>query len=118
MKRLFLTVAALSIFLCGCTQTAPSYSKELTESTWGANLDGGAELSLSFSGEPGDMFADLSIKNAGISADISGRCLADEESFVIFDTESAQNYAFEYTPKGSTLEISYNNAVLTLQKQG
>ncbi len=117
IKKSAIIITALLFTLCGCSESAPSYSRELTESRWSAKLEGGAELSLGFSGEPDDLRAELSISNAGEFAEISGRCLIDEGSFVIFDAQSAQNYAFEYTPKGSTLEISYNSNILTLQKQ-
>ena len=36
---------------------------------------------------------------------------------MILLTSLSQNYAFDYTPKGDTLEITYNNSTLTMQKQ-
>jgi hypothetical protein len=48
---------------------------------------------------------------------ISGHCLTDDSSFVIFDESISQNFAFDYTPKGNTLDICYSGSTLTLQKQ-
>ena len=103
--------------LCGCTQNAPGAQNELISSSWSAKLDGGGELSLKFTGEPGDLSAELNIKNAGKNVTISGDCLVDSGSIVIFDSSVSQNYAFDYTPKGDTLEISYNKSVITMQKE-
>lgn len=118
MKKLviFLVLSAVMLF-CGCTQNAPSPQNELISSRWAATLDGGAEVKLQFRGEPGDLSADLEITNAGKSVNISGDCLTDGSSFVIFDESISQNFAFDYTPKGNTLDISYNGSTLTLQKQ-
>ncbi len=116
-KLLFSAVILCFLMLCGCTQNAPSPQNELISSKWTASLDGGGELSLEFSGEPGDLSAELNLKNAGKDVTISGDCLVDSTSIVIFDSTVSQNYAFDYTPKGDTLEIKYNNSILTMQKQ-
>jgi len=116
-KLLFSAVIISLLMLCGCTQNAPSPQNELISSNWTASLDGGGELSLKFHGEPGDLSAEFNLKNAGKDVTISGDCLVDSTSIVIFDSSVSQNYAFDYTPKGDTLEISYNHNVLTMQKQ-
>ena len=116
-KPLFSAVILCSLLFCGCTQNAPSPQNELISSSWTAELDGGGELSLKFYGEPGDLSAELNLKNAGKDVTISGDCLVDSTSIVIFDSTVSQNYALDYTPKGDTLEISYNNTFLTLRKQ-
>lgn len=100
----------------GCTQSSPGYKNELISSSWSANLTGGAQLSLDFEEADGDLYANLSITNASKKAEISGQCLLDEESFVIFDSSVCQNYAFDFVPKGKTLELSYNGKSITLQK--
>ncbi len=118
MKKLLFSAVIISLLmLCGCTQNAPSPQNELISSNWTASLDGGGELSLEFSGEPGDLSAEFNLKNAGKDITISGDCLVDSTSIVIFDSSVSQNYAFDYTPKGDTLEITYNNSTLTMQKQ-
>lgn len=116
-KLLFSAVIISLLMLCGCTQNAPSPQNELISSNWTASLDGGGELSLKFYGEPGDLSAEFNLKNAGKDVTISGDCLVDSTSIVIFDSSVSQNYAFDYTPKGDTLEISYNHNVLIMQKQ-
>jgi len=116
-KLLFSAVIISLLMLCGCTQNAPSPQNELISSNWTASLDGGGELSLKFYGEPGDLSAEFNLNNAGKDITISGDCLVDSTSIVIFDSSVSQNYAFDYTPKGDTLEISYNHNVLTMQKQ-
>ena len=35
--------------------------------------------------------------------------------FVIFVPEISQNYGFEYTPKGDTLELKYGEYTITLE---
>ena len=118
MKKLvILLILPMIMLFCGCTQNAPSPQNELISSRWTAKLEGGAEVELHFYGEPGDLSAELKITNAGKSMNISGDCLTDSSSFVIFDETISQNFAFAYTPKGDTLDISYNGSTLTLQKQ-
>lgn len=121
MKKPLLSAAIIaiicSVMLCGCTQNAPSPQNELISSIWTAELDGGGELSLKFYGEPGNLSAELNLKNAGKDVAISGDCLVDSGSIVIFDSSVSQNYAFDYTPKGDTLEIMYDKRALTMQKQ-
>lgn len=116
-KLLILIVLSASFLLCGCTQSAPSYKTELINSAWKASAEGGAEAELGFSGEPDGLSADFIIKNAGKTVKISGKCVADEHSFVIFDASVLQNYAFDYVPKGDTLDLTYNNKTITFQKQ-
>ncbi len=100
------------IMFCSCTQNTSGYSYELTSSKWHKTLDGGAEVSLAFD----DDIANLSIKNADKSTQIKGKFLADEKTFVIFVPELFQNYSFNYKPKGNTLEISYNDNIISLEK--
>ena len=95
MKKLLFSAVIISLLmLCGCTQNAPSPQNELISSNWTASLDGGGELSLKFYGEPGDLSAEFNLKNAGKDVTISGDCLVDSTSIVIFDSSVSQNYAF------------------------
>ena len=118
MKKLVILLVLSAVMLfCGCTQNAPSPQNELTSSRWAATLEDGAEVKLEFFGEPDDLSAGFEITNAEKNVNISGDCLTDGKSFVIFDESVSQNFAFDYTPKGNTLDISYNGSTLTLQKQ-
>lgn len=116
-KFLILLVFLFAIIISGCTQNAPCYKTELIQSRWSAVQDGGAEIELEFFGEPEDLSAEITITNAQKSIKISGDCLADEQSFVIFDSTVFQNYAFDYIPKGGALELTYNGSTILLQKQ-
>lgn len=90
------------------------YSTELTSSDWKATLKGGAEVELSFDEEN----AVLSLKNGDVESEIKGKYIADETTFVIFVPEIAQNYGFEYTPKGNTLDVKYGENTITFQAVG
>lgn len=102
----------ICIMFCSCTQNTSGYSYELTSSKWKSTLEGGAEVSLSFDNE----IASLSIKNSDKSTQIKGKFIADEETFVIFVPEICQNYGFSYAPKGNTLDITYNDNTISLEK--
>lgn len=118
MKKLVILLVLSAVMLfCGCTQNAPSPQNELISSCWAETLEGGGEVKLEFYGEPDDLSADFVITNAKKSVSISGKCLTDSKSFVIFDDSISQNFAFDYTTKGNMLDIYYNGNVLTLQKQ-
>lgn len=113
MKRLtviFLIVICMTFTSCMADTTG--YSYELTSSEWGATLKGGAEVKLSFNEDT----ALLSLQNGDLKSEIKGKYIADETDFVIFVPEIAQNYGFEYTPKGNTLELKYGEHTITLEK--
>lgn len=116
MKILKKTVAVLLISVCfvfsACTTDTSGYINELKSSKWEAKLEGGAELNLEFNEDT----AVLKINNSGESTEIKGSYIADQSSFVIFMPEISQNYAFEYTPKGDRLELSYNQNSIVLNK--
>ena len=102
--RKFVVLFILPLILfCGCTGRASGNAGELTRCDWSATLGGGGELRLSFD----DGSARLEIKNGGESAVIEGRMIAGEDSFVIFDSDLGQNYAFEYVPRGEKLDLTY-----------
>lgn len=115
MKKTVVMLIYFFVFgfiLSGCMQSASGYIDELRENKWKAELDGGAEVELSFE----DDFASLKINNGGESADISGRCIIDDKSFVIFVPEISQNYGFDYVPNGDTLELSFDGNTIILDK--
>lgn len=116
MRILKKIVAVLLISVCfvfsACTTDTSGYVNELKSSKWEVELEGGAELKLEFDEDT----AVLKINNSGKSTEIKGNYVADEGSFVIFVPEVAQNYTFEYTPKGNKLDLSYNSNTITLNK--
>lgn len=116
MRILKKLVAVLLISVCfvfsACTTDTSGYVNELRSSKWGAKLDGGAEVNLEFDGDT----AMLKISNSDKNAEIKGVCVADEKSFVVYIPEVAQNYTFDYNPKGDKLDLSYNNHTITLKK--
>ncbi|MGN0491329.1 hypothetical protein [Ruminococcus sp.] len=113
MKKI---VAVILISVCfvfsSCTTDNSGYVNELVSSKWEAKLEGGAEVNLEFDEDT----AVLKINNLGKSTEIKGSYIADENSFVIFMPEVAQNYTFAYTPKGDKLDLSYNDSTITLKK--
>jgi hypothetical protein len=111
MKKIVVAICILmTAFLCGCSVNTSGYTYELTSKRWLAELDGGARVELEFS----DDTADLSITSADLQKHISGKYIADDTSFVIFVPEVARNYSFDYTPKGESLELSYNGSTIKL----
>lgn len=111
MKKL---IAVFPIIIClvftSCMADTTGYSSELTSSDWKATLKGGAEVKLSFDEET----AMFSMKNGEAESEIKGKYIVDEIMFVIFVPEISQNYGFEYTPKGDTLDLKYGEYTITL----
>ncbi len=116
MRILKKIVAVLLISVCfvfsACTTDTSGYAYELISSKWETKLEGGAEVNLEFCKDS----AVIKISNSGKSTEIKGSYIADEDSFVIFMPEVAQNYTFDYTPKGDKLDLSYNDSTITLNK--
>ena len=110
-------VAALLIsfffLLCGCMRSTSGRIDELREHEWRAQFEGGATVSLSFEEDE----ATLVLENAGELAEISGKCLIDNEQFVIFVPELGQNYGFQYVPQGKTLELRYGEKTIVLKRE-
>ena len=99
MKRAGFLIAALMLLLCGCTRTPAGNPAELRQYSWTGQTKGGGTVSLCFDGDK----AALTLQNGGETAVISGMCLTDDETLIIFDDASAQSYRFGYMPKGQTL---------------
>lgn len=113
MKKYVAAILILSVFLlCSCSKDTSGCKTELTTSKWHKTLDTGAEIDLEFT----DDYAELSIKNTDKNCLISGKYIADDSTFVIFVPEIAQNYGFDYNPKNSSLEITFEGNTLTLDK--
>lgn len=114
MKKIFLLLSITLCFaLCSCSVDTSGYKQELTSNEWEAKLESGAEVNLKFSGEK----ACFSITNAGNQTTIDGNYVADENSFIIFVPNLAQNYRFEYFPRGVQLDLTYNNNKVTLNQK-
>ena len=113
MKKTVGAVIFMIIFVfSGCSGGERGYVSELTQSTWQAQLEGGGNLYLSFDGD----HATLDIQSGKEQTQIKGRVIADEKSFVIFDRELAQNYGFEYVPRGEQLELCFEGNTVVMDK--
>ena len=113
MKKLVVCIMLLSVMLCGCSCRSSGNPSELTKYTWHAQRDGGGEITLTFKGET----AKLTLKNGDETAAIAGKLLADDNSFVIFDTELKQNYAFSYTPRGELLDLTFEGNTIEMKAE-
>lgn len=114
MKKFVVAVSfLLCLLFCSCSADTSGYKHELISNSWSAKFEGGAELKLEFN----ENTACLSIKNSDKKADIKGKYIADEKSFVIFVPEAAQNYSFTYVPNGKSLELSYSGSTVTLERE-
>lgn len=99
------------IFLCSCTTDTSGYMYELTSQKWGAELTGGSEVALEFSSD----IASLTIKSFNETAEISGKYVADNECFIIFDDDLSQAYTFYYEIRGENLDLTYDKSTITLK---
>lgn len=97
--------------LTSCTVNTSGYSEELTSKAWEAKLDGGAEVVLKFE----DDYASLIIENGNLKNEIKGKCIVDDTSFVIFDTQVDTNYLFNYEPQGNSLLLKRNDNTIVLK---
>lgn len=111
MKKIVIVLCIMLAFVCcSCTVNTSGYSYELTSSLWEANLEGGGRVELFFN----DGNAVLTLENGDLKKQISGKYIADESTFVIFDSDISYNYKFDYIPKGNSLELTYNNMEIIL----
>ncbi len=110
-KFVVVMIFVISIIFCSCTTDTSGYKNELVSRKWRAELDGGATVELGFS----ENDAELVMENADKKTKISGRYVADNETFVIFVPEISQNYSFSYLPKGEKLNLTYNGYTITLE---
>lgn len=111
MKKFVAVLCIMVAFVfCSCTVDTSGYSYELVSNSWEANLKGGGRAELSFD----DGNALLTLENGDLKKQISGKYIADENSFVIFDSDISRNYKFDYVPSGNTLELTYNDMKLVL----
>lgn len=111
MKKYVAVLCVLTAFVfCSCTVDTSGYSYELISKSWEADLKGGGRVELSFN----DGNASLILENGDLKKEISGKYIADENSFVIFASDVSYNYKFDYVPSGNTLELTYNNMKLEL----
>ena len=118
MKKLktalmLLFIISVCLSLCSCKRVIRSPADELTMSSWSANMENGNRLSLSFDADE----AVFTAENPDFTLVISGYCLTDDEGFVICDEETNLNYSFMYVLHGDSLELCYDNATVTLDKQ-
>ncbi len=112
-KTVVCLLMILSAALCGCSRQALGNTAELMKYSWHARRDGGGEISLRF--DSGS--AELSLTNGGESAEIAGKMLADDTSFVIFDEKLKQNYAFFYVPRGEKLDLTFEGNTIEMEAQ-
>ena len=111
MKKKFVAVLILlPLFFCGCDTKQTGSAYELTRYSWQAKFDNGGEVKLSFSGE----FASLTLKNGTERETIDGRFIADDTSFVIFDSGVSQNYGFGYVPRGEKLDLTFEGNTIEM----
>ncbi len=111
MKKTVAVILLLLVVFCGCARTSPGNTSELTQYVWTASLKGGGEVRLELDGET----ARLEMSCGGEKEVIEGRYLADETSFVIFDSDAEQNYRFEYVPRGKKLDLTYKSHTIEMQ---
>lgn len=109
ISLIIVQIIVLSAFLFGCTRVITDASDELVMNAWGKSFDNGAEVSLMFD----DDKATFSYHNGDIEAEISGVYVVSCDAFTICDDE---NYTFSYILHGDSLELSYNNSTIILEK--
>lgn len=105
-----LTLAVL--LLTSCTQVISSPSDEIRMFRWHGEYENGNAADLSFS----DNDAVLSLTLSDHTTEFSGLCVTTDDRLIICDKTDGSNYAFGYRLFGDRVELSYNGAVLTLDK--
>ena len=105
-------IIVFTMFLYGCARVIRDASDELVMYSWSADLDGGAEVSLSFDGDN----AELSVTGCDTSSVIEGYCILSPERFMILDDETGERFVFDYVLHGDRIELSHNNSLIFLEK--
>lgn len=115
MKKCIVVILVLtySLILCSCSADTSGYVNELTEFVWIAETKGGAKAELLFEKDK----AFLTLESGNTKKVISGKYVADEESFVIFVPELYYNYKFDYVPSCNTLKLIYNDMTVEFTKK-
>ncbi len=111
MKKKFVAaLILLPLIFCGCETKQTGNVYELTRYSWQAKFENGGKVTLSFRGER----ASLTLKNGDEQDKIEGKVIADDSSFVIFDRDDAQNYGFEYVPRGEKLDLTFEGSTIEM----
>ncbi len=105
---------SFAFLLSSCTSTSiQSYSDELVESVWYAELENGTQIMLSFK----DVKATLEIKqNDGEKMCINGFCEVSDSIFVIYDESTKTPYAFEYIVQFDRVNVKILTNTVSLYK--
>ena len=117
MKRIRMIIAvmiAVSLALClsSCCRVVRGPAVEITMFSWYCEQDNGNTLKLSFHDNKADFFAN----NSDFSLSLSGTCMIDNSSFVICDEETGFSFPFTYVLHGDSLELTFGDGTLTLDK--
>ncbi len=119
MKRLFkslfvfIALSFITILYASCTTDTTGYQYELTSSHWSAEEKGSSHMYLYFDDEN----AYLTAKSGNDEINIIGKYLADNESFVVFNTSYPENFKFYYELNGENLSLTYGDGTIVLKRQ-
>lgn len=105
-----LCAAALS--LTACSRAVRSPADEIAMYSWRGELESGKTAHLRFS----DREAYLTARGEDFELEVSGVCAIYDDSFVIYDSQTHNDYSFYYTLRGDSLELSYAGGAIELDK--
>ncbi len=111
--RILVPILLCAVLLSGCRRVVTDCSDELTMHLWQGEYDNGMSVSLSFDDD--DATLSLSLSD-GRENRINGLCVLDLEQFVIIDDDTSESFSFGYTVHGDSVDITYDDASLSLKK--
>lgn len=113
-KILFICLALVCMLWCSsCSQIVQTSSEELKLYEWQRDNENGTQIFLRFSEDT----ALLSIQgDKEVTCEITGLCVANEETFVISDTSMMKNISFNYKVYGDHLDLTYGGSTISLEK--
>ncbi len=101
------------LLLCSCSRAITSSADELTAHSWQAQLDNGNTITLSFDMDN----ATLALAYADdTEVNIEGLCELSDTSFVIHDSDTFSSYKFDYIVHFDSVDITYGNTTVSLNK--
>lgn len=106
-------MVVITITFSSCQQVDYTAPQELKSYSWYSTNENGTEITLSFSEDT----ANFSIKgDEEITCNISGRCVTDESTIIIFDLSMAENLVLEYKIFGDHITLTYGGYTISLVK--
>ena len=114
MKMLSVTAALLlCLLLAGCERAILTSADELTANRWGTVTENSNRAELFFEEDT----ATFRVHSESFTLTVSGIYTADDEALLIHDDETHLDYRFNYLLHGDSIELTYGDGTLVLEKK-